>query len=623
LAEKNRMAAKKKTAGKPKAAPRLRPQAMGAEPSRPAEEPAGTSGLAPLPVIVAFALLAVGALLATAPAALAPLLSKGAAFWDRPLVPGGMGLKYLFVLDPARVPGVYLQLLGLGVLVWALWGRSARKTGLLDKAATGAEFALALLLLHFLAAYLVIAARRIGYVYELEFMEGTQVDMVRRVLNGQGLYVEPSPDYVSVVYTPLYYYLGALVSKVWGVGLVQLRCISLASVLGIFALLFMWLKRETGQILPGLIAVGLFAGCFAFSGYWYDIARVDSLSVFCTLLGAWAVRFAGRRRDFVLAGVILFLAAMVKQSAAVVIPFLLLYLAVTNRPGLKAVAGTGALLGLVAGVAMHLGSGGWSTYYLLSLPGKWVVSNPGGLSLLAHMKTEMLPALLAALAGLAVLWTDKARRDRALFYTLFFAAICYTVHKGLTIQGAWLNHLMLFHAPLALLAGLSFHAARSLSWGAPLRLALAGLLLAQAGRCLYDPQRAIPDGSARYGWDKLIKDVKAVEGDVLMPFHGYLPSLAGKKDTAFVLYANAILMYLPPSDPVSARLNNELLARIRDKSYAAIVMDGYGWVNLTGTIEQYYDGVDYAGPRPPVTGWQVAPNRWYTPKPEAKAKAGR
>ena len=39
---------------------------------------------------------------------------------------------------------------------------------------------------------------------------------VRRILNAQPLYVAPSLDYVPTLYTPLYFYVAALVARAVG-----------------------------------------------------------------------------------------------------------------------------------------------------------------------------------------------------------------------------------------------------------------------------------------------------------------------------------------------------------------------------------------------------------------------
>ena len=63
---------------------------------------------------------------------------------------------------------------------------------------------LTLLVLGFLTLLLVVGLSRIGYPYELEWMEGGSLQNVQRVVGGESIYVEPSIDFVPFLYTPLY-----------------------------------------------------------------------------------------------------------------------------------------------------------------------------------------------------------------------------------------------------------------------------------------------------------------------------------------------------------------------------------------------------------------------------------
>ena len=53
--------------------------------------------------------------------------------------------------------------------------------------------------------FLYLASQRIGFQYEIEWMEGGIYERVARVLEGKPLYVSPSLEFSPFVYTPLYY----------------------------------------------------------------------------------------------------------------------------------------------------------------------------------------------------------------------------------------------------------------------------------------------------------------------------------------------------------------------------------------------------------------------------------
>ena len=87
------------------------------------------------------------------------------------------------------------------------------------------------------AVYLYVALHRIGYPYELEWLEGGAVEIVRRVAEGQAIYVQPSVHYVPYPYTPLYFWVSGALAHVTGVGFLPLRLVSLLSSLGCCAVL--------------------------------------------------------------------------------------------------------------------------------------------------------------------------------------------------------------------------------------------------------------------------------------------------------------------------------------------------------------------------------------------------
>src|SRR5881397_1430030 len=69
----------------------------------------------------------------------------------------------------------------------------------------------------FILVYVVVAALRMGYPYELEWMEGGAVDHVRRLLDGKPIYVAPSLDFIPYIYPPFYFLLSAGASWILGV----------------------------------------------------------------------------------------------------------------------------------------------------------------------------------------------------------------------------------------------------------------------------------------------------------------------------------------------------------------------------------------------------------------------
>ena len=230
------------------------------------------------------------------------------------------------------------------------------------------RWALAAVGLAFLAVYLVVVWLRLRYPFELEWMEGGSVDHVRRILSGKPLYVVPTLDFVPFIYTPLYYYLGAAVTKLLGVGFFPLRLVSVAASLACFALLYAMVRRETGSRWAGLVAVGFFAATYARSGAWWDVARVDTLMLALLLAGIHLLRVSPKPGTQIAAGLVLYLAYMTKQQALLVaLPVLVAVAAYQRRRAVWCVSAL--LLPLLAShFLLDWLHDGWYTYYVYSLP---------------------------------------------------------------------------------------------------------------------------------------------------------------------------------------------------------------------------------------------------------------
>ena len=76
-------------------------------------------------------------------------------------------------------------------------------------------------------------ARRIGYPYDLEWMEGGMLHHALRFQQGTGIYAAPSIEFIPYLYTPLYPAILAVLGEIFGLGYTLGRVISVLSLLGI------------------------------------------------------------------------------------------------------------------------------------------------------------------------------------------------------------------------------------------------------------------------------------------------------------------------------------------------------------------------------------------------------
>ncbi|MGA2010341.1 MAG: glycosyltransferase family 39 protein [Solirubrobacteraceae bacterium] len=425
--------------------------------------------------------------------------------------------------------------------------------------------------------YLWVALHRVGYGFELDWMEGGSVELAARVLAGHSLYAAPSLRFVGWTYPPLYYWVSAGVAELTGIGFLPLRLVSLAASLVSMAALAWIVVRDTGDRIAGLIAAGLFAATFRISGAWFDTGRVDSLFLAITLIAlAWG-RTATRTRQGIVLGVLAFLAFFTKQSALVALAPALGLLAVTRRRvGIPASATLLALL-VVSTLALDASTDGWYRYYVFSeLSGQpwatqvWVSFWRS--DILAH---QWPLVLLMAAGAISVARATGARRALRSPWTYHLAAAAGLIASAWLSRlhtGGYENVLMPAYAAVALLAGL---ACARLAVALPPRVGpavLGSTLLVQLALLAYPIAAQIPTAADRASGAQLIDALRALPGPVVVLRHPWYATVAGKGTFA---QEEAIGDVLRSGATRGARALRASLARALDADrIAAVVLDG-------------------------------------------------
>src|SRR5690349_22689122 len=179
----------------------------------------------------------------------------------------------------------------------------------------------------FIALFFYTALPRLLYPYDLDFIEDSMLMQSVRIANGQPVYLPPNADFNPHVYMPLFFWLGALLFKLDGPSLVLLRLISFGATLATTILIYLIALKESGLRWIAVACAGLFLGGYRINGFWYEIARVDSLFVFLMLGGLAMAIYAGNSNwRLILSAVLIALAAFTKQTGFIVAIGLSLYL---------------------------------------------------------------------------------------------------------------------------------------------------------------------------------------------------------------------------------------------------------------------------------------------------------
>ena len=428
-----------------------------------------------------------------------------------------------------------------------------------------------------LATWVGLALLRAGHPGVLEWQEGGMASHLARVRGGQALYIEPSLEFITFPYPPLYFWVASL----FGEGLGALRIVSIASTLALLGLLFVHVRRESGCTLGGLVAAGVFAAAYRWAGVWFDVGRVDLLALALALGALQVARSSEGTRGALAAGVLCGLAFLTKQTA------LLLCLPIALHMGRRGLALGGAAL-LVGGggvLGLHLASGGWSTWTLFELLAGHPWFEPWS------MWTRDLPWLLPA-AFLAL----RTRVPIAVLVGMVAAAWVGRAHQG----GAE-NTLL----PLALLAALVVGEAVGRAKGRTWVLALA---LVQLVLLAYDPRALVPQPADVQATQRLRSELAQLGGPVFAP---HQPELV---DTPCA-HAQAIVDLLSSTRAQSqARAFVQELEQALGRGDYAGVLLAEPWEDLSGLADGYPEERDLLEGEPPerlrpVTGHPHRP-RW-------------
>ncbi len=447
-----------------------------------------------------------------------------------------------------------------------------------------------------MARYLDVVVHRLRYPYELEWMEGGSVEVVHRVVSGQGIYGPPSLHFTPWPYTPLYFWVSAAVSEVTGIGFFPLRLVSFVASLAVLWLLYRLVADETGDRVAGAVAAGIYAATFRLAGAWADIGRVDSLFLALTLWAVLRARRAQTRRDGVLVGALFFLGFFTKQDALVVAVPVLLWLAVARRrAGLAAVVSLVALV-VTSTVGLDLFTHGWYQYYVfeeLRSQG-WVGTTLSSFWTGDVYSPLAIAAWLVAVAGVVLVARNRHRlaglRTRAGFWAATMAGLIGAGWIGRLHSGGFNDVLMPAYAAVALSVAGAVALLRRYPQVATRVVISAAIALALAAQLLhigYRVDRQTPTQADGHAGTHLIALIRRLPGQVLVFDHPYYGAMAGKGTVADEEAANDI----ERSGPSEARrlLVRSMRHALLAPGVGAVILDNTGDErNLTSELEVGY-----------------------------------
>ncbi len=486
-----------------------------------------------------------------------------------------------------------------------------------------------------IALFAWCVAQRIVHPFELEWMEGGSLQHLVRLAEGLPLYPAPSLEFVPFPYPPLFYYAALPLAPLFGFELMALRVVSVLSTLTTAGLLAMLVRFETGRPAIAVAAAGLFLATYLESGAYMDVARLDAFFVMLSLAGVAVLRMRDDLVGWVLVGLLVAVATLTKQTApAIFAPLILwaflrdrLLVAEHNRGMARVCVAGGLASAVVLAAGLWIGSGQNSHFF------QYILGAQAG----HEIRWSMVPSFFAVdlfytlpVVTTVAAWGLWRYANRGVFWfyaALFAGVVAASIVPRVKVGGA-MNNLIPLHAAAVLLGcvgwGLWSNArggskdASQPSSPAFARLAMLGLV-AQFVWLGFDPRIALPREGDLEAGVRFVEQLRRIEGDVLMPAHGYLAEMAGKRVFAHQMPVDDI----EDSGLAEARALRDAFATAITERRFALVVDA-----TDSFLERYPNdhvlkenyrlrGPVFEAPRTliPRSGWPVSPGRVWTPIP--------
>lgn len=517
-----------------------------------------------------------------------------------------------------------------------------------------------------LAGFIFVALARVflarlRYPLDLEWMEGGMLTHALRIARGEALYAEPSVDFVSFLYTPLYPAVLAALSKIVGLSYALGRGVSVLAFSGALVFLVAAVrgiaKDYESEELPalanasGLLGAGAVCLAFPFCGAFYDLVRCDSLWLLFVSAGLYCCSPGRPANRIVLGALLLVLGFFTKQTAA---PFMVAAAgAVTLTSGLRlgllfsAVAFGSAVTAILAGQYL---TDGWLWIYIYRL-------HHSHETLLERIWPEtprvlfdygfVLLVPVAACFGLAALRRRLSRK--LLFWTVMAATGVATAAVASATQGAYDNAYIpavYFGALLsaactveltALAAQVGASAGAS-AWSFGQRhgtrlgtvrvvgLLGLGLLSAHAASHWLDPSPHVPSRQDLAAARSFLAYLGEQGPEIFVPGHPFYSVLAGGRGHLDIVGVSDVYAWPRSitSDPardtaIKERFRASVMGSFQSRRWKMVIGDDCATPRLFG-LNTYYEQVEdlaRSGRAPrSLTGYLCTPRYVWVPRRE-------
>jgi hypothetical protein len=431
----------------------------------------------------------------------------------------------------------------------------------------------------FIAVVLTLSIMRLMYPYEIEWMEGAMLDHVVRILAGKPIYSAPTIDFIPWLYPPLYYYAVALVAKIVGIGFFAGRIVSFISTLITAGLMGWMVHRITQNRVFAFLTIALYFATYHATGYYFDIVRNDAFfTAIIVVLACLPMRLQGGI-DAIFAALLFVVAFLTRQQAVFFLPPLVVWFWLRNKKSGIIFTSSAIVLTLIAHFAIYSATHGWSTFYMFTIPS----AKRADFSIIrmfdAFPNFALGPFAISSVALIVLPLLKKEgaggrstffKSDTGLIILMALAALAAGA-MSLGNEGGDRNVMMPFAAFVLPLLSIALNEIRSTKPAFARYVYLAFLF--QFVALYFNPLSAkmvIASARQRAGGDEFMRKLRAMPGEVYIPYHGYITRQAGKPSHAQLL---ATIDVLRVHDTTSARLQADLDSAFAHHRFSAVIME--------------------------------------------------
>lgn len=451
---------------------------------------------------------------------------------------------------------------------------------------------------YYVSLFLYISLSRISFPFTLDWIEGPVLIQINRVLLGQNLYIEPNATYVPLVYQPLYFYIAAVFTKLLGVSLFPARLVSILASSGSILLIFFITRKITNSYFAGIVSAGLFAASNGIVWTWFDFARVDTLSVFFSLVGLYFL-IQDRTYTAVLAGLFFAFSFFTKQSAIIIIfPASALYFLINRKKALFFITTVG-FLSVTGVLLLNYFSDGWYYFYAFTLPSYHRLdTNPAQINYVVTSLTEPILVFIGVLSVSVLSNFKKVIQDKHFFFFLGLA-LCTTIAAMISALsiGATRNTFIPAYALIAIACGKGLQILQgniAILSSEKFRFVGSVLLilvcLYQFSLLQYKAKPFIPTAQDFSRAKALIKELQNADEEFLFPSQNYLALFTDKKVYYHEAAIGELLGRYGKTLPNGQEVIKEIQETVQSKQVSVVYLpeSPHEWLGLHCEKEETY-----------------------------------